>query len=115
MIRITIPDYRTPSRNKTATSHWRTYQKYRNEMADLVTAYASEKYTISPATVTIEAYYKGRRSVDTSNIDDKMIVDALMLNGILKNDTCIENPEVIKKAYALTGEDKLVITVQEKG
>lgn len=109
---ITIPDYRTPSRNKTITSHWRTYQKYRDEMSDLIQAYATDRHEICPATVTIEAYYKGKRSVDTSNIDDKMIVDALMHVGILKDDTAYENPKVVKRVYPESKKNELVITVE---
>lgn len=110
---ITIPDYRTPSRNKTITSHWRTYQKYRDEMATLISAYATDHSEVCPAEVIIEAYYKGRRSVDTSNIDDKMIVDALMKVGILKDDTAYENPTVIKRVFPDSKKDELVILVIE--
>ena len=108
---ITIPDYRAKSRNRTVTAHWRTYQKYRDEIADLIQAYAKNREDISFATVIIEAYYKGKRSIDTSNLDDKMIVDGLMKVGILKNDTALEDPEVIKRVYPSSGHDSLVISI----
>ena len=82
-------------------------------MADLIQAYATKRLQVSPAEVTIEAYYKGRRSVDTSNIDDKMIVDALMKVGILKDDTAYENPTVTKRVFPESKKDELVILVIE--
>lgn len=108
---IIIPDFRTPSRNMTATKHWRAYQQQRDDLCGLIRAYMRGEGVIYPACVTIEAYYKGKRGVDTSNLDDKIIVDGLMHAGILENDTAIENPKVIKQVYLETGKDELVITV----
>jgi Holliday junction resolvase RusA-like endonuclease len=109
-MRIVIPNYRARSRNKTITSHWRTYQKERDEIASLIRAYASRK-TFSCASVTIEAYYKGKRSIDCSNIDDKLILDGLMHAGILEDDDATHNPEIIKKVYINSGKDELHIEV----
>ncbi|MFO8068448.1 MAG: hypothetical protein R6U02_00390 [Alkalibacterium sp.] len=111
--KIVIPDYRAKSRNKTAYRHWRTYQKYRDEIAELIMFYAKDKTEIDPARVTLEAYFKGRRVIDTSNLDDKLAVDGLMKAGILKDDTPFENPEIIKRVYPETGENKLVIMVEQ--
>ena len=108
---ITIPDFRAPSRNKTVTAHWRAYQQQRDDLCGLIRAYVKGAGVICPACVTIEAYYKGKVGVDTSNIDDKIIVDGLMHAGILENDTAKENPEVVKRAYLETGKNELVITV----
>lgn len=113
VIKIVIPDYRAKSRNKTITSHWRTYQKYRDEVSEFMAVYANEIESINPARVTIEAYYKGKRCVDTSNIDDKLFVDGLQNLGILEDDTPYENPEVIKRAYPEAGENKVIIYVHQ--
>lgn len=80
-------------------------------MLSLVRAYAGTIELVSPAVVVIEAYYKGKRGVDTSNIDDKHIVDALMGVGILKDDDPTENPEVIKRSYVESGVDRLDIFI----
>ena len=111
---ITLPDYRAQSRNKTAFAHWRSYQKFRNEVCELVAGYTGYKKhkAIENAEVTISAYYKGKRSVDTSNIDDKIFVDALMHIGVLKDDDPLNNPRVIKQAFQETGENKVIITVR---
>lgn len=108
---ITIPNYRARSRNKTATSHWTVYMTHRNELAELIMAYSPQKSCLSPAVVVIEAYYEGKRHVDTSNIDDKMIIDGLMRAGILRDDTAYENPKVIKVCYPESGVDKLDIEI----
>lgn len=108
---ITIPNYRAKSRNETNKKHWTKYYQHRKEIAQLISVYAKDKQTISPAHVTIEAYYKGKRAVDTSNCDDKCIIDGLMDAGILEDDTPEHNPIVTKMAFSETGEDKLVITV----
>lgn len=114
-VTITLPDYRAKSRNKTITSHWRTYQKYRDEASEMVAAYTNYKKfrPIEPAQVTISAFYKGKVGVDTSNIDDKLFVDALMHIGLLTNDTAKENPIVIKKAFLSYGENKVEIMVEK--
>lgn len=112
-MKITIPNYRAKSRNKTITSHWRVYQKYRDEIAELIFAYSKGRLVIFPARVTMTAYFKGKRAIDTSNLDDKLILDGLMRSGILKNDTCIDNPEVIKRVIAESGKDELEIVVEK--
>jgi len=112
-MQITIPNYRAKSRNKTITSHWRVYQKYRDEIAELIFAYSKDRSVIFPAKVTITAYFKGKRAIDTSNIDDKLILDGLMAVKILKNDTCIENPEIVKRVISDSGKDELVILVEK--
>lgn len=113
-MKIVIDNYRAKSRNQTITSHWRNYQKHRDELASLMNPYIKREMFKTPVTVTIEVYYKGKRHVDTSNIDDKIIVDGLMKCGVIKNDTAYENPEVIKRCYPESGEDKLVVTVEPK-
>lgn len=110
---ITIPDYRTPSRNKTATKHWTQYKQQRDELAQMIMVYLDGEGVIYPAQVTIEAFYKGKRGVDTSNVDDKIIVDGLMHAGVLDDDTARENPVVIKKVYLESGENTLKITVEK--
>jgi Holliday junction resolvase RusA-like endonuclease len=85
----------------------------RKEVSSLVFSYAKKRFEINPARVSISAFYKGKRCIDTSNIDDKIFVDALMDVGILKDDTPLENPEVVKRAYSQVGEDYVVITIEE--
>lgn len=114
-MKIIIPNYRAQSRNKTNKKHWTVYVKERREVAAFIMAYCTDRKPISPASVRIDAYYKAGRAVDTSNLDDKIIVDALMDIGILPDDTCVENPEVIKHCFKNTGEDKLVITITKYG
>lgn len=111
-MKITIPNYRARSRNKTATAHWRVYQLHRNEIAELIGTYTPSRECISPAVVTIEAFYM-QRPVDTTNVDDKIVVDGLMRAGILIDDKPQENPIVIKKCFVDAEEDKLVITVEK--
>lgn len=110
---IIIPNYRAKSRNKTITSHWRNYSNARDEVVGYVKKYSSKIEVIEPAAVTIEAYYRGKIAVDTSNIDDKLFIDALQVIGVLTNDTPLQNPVVIKKAYLATGEDKVIIRVEK--
>lgn len=113
MITITIPNFKTPSRNKTATAHWTKYYRQKEEIAVFITSYAPRKKIISPSKVTIKAYFKGKRSIDTSNIDDKVIIDGLMRAGFLKDDCIEENPIVIKMAFNNSGEEKLVIEIEK--
>lgn len=114
---ITIPDFKTPSRNKTATKHWRKYQAARNEMASLIINYKpviQDMNTVNvPLVVDITAVYKSKRSIDVSNIDDKIIVDGLMKAGILEDDSPRFNPAVIKRVKVGRGIDQLVIKVYE--
>lgn len=110
---ITIPDYRAASRNSTNKKHWTKYYEQKQEVIALVRYSMKEKpYIISPAIVTIEAYYSGKRHVDTSNLDDKLYVDVLQDIGVLKDDTAFENPRVIKEVYPLSGKDELVISIE---
>lgn len=109
-MKIVIPNYRAPSRNKTITSHWRNYQRYRNEISEFVCCYLPEKKIITPARVIIEAHYKNR-SIDVSNIDDKLVIDGLMAAGVLPDDNFKHNPEVIKRVFNKSEDNKLVITV----
>lgn len=113
MVRIVIPDYRAKSRNKTITSHWRTYQKYRDEIAEFMLAYAKrdELYEMDNATVEIEAFFKGKRTIDVSNLDDKLIVDGLQKLGVLPDDTPEFNKTVVKTVVPESGKDELVIMV----
>jgi Holliday junction resolvase RusA-like endonuclease len=111
MIEILIPNYKTMSRNKTITSHWRTYQKYRNEIAQLIRVYTPRFEPMTNTTIEIIAYFKGKRAIDTSNIDDKIIIDGLMKVGIIKDDTPEYNHTVIKICEPLTGKDELLIRV----
>lgn len=85
----------------------------KNEVTEFIRVYTGYKQfePICPAQVTIKAYFKGLRAVDTSNIDDKLYIDVLQEIGILADDRPQENPRVIKEAYIKTGEDKLVIEV----
>lgn len=109
---IKIPNYRALSRNMTNKKHWSHYVKQLKEVTELVSAYNHRKNIFTkPVVVEIEAYYKGKRHVDTSNLDDKIIVDSLMKVGLLKDDTAYDNPVVTKKVYPESGEDKLVITI----
>lgn len=116
-MQIIIPNYRTKSRNQTTRKHWIHYRQQLAEMTALVRFSASledrtrtPKY-ISPARVIIEAKFKGARGVDTSNIDDKIIIDALMEAGFLLDDDPSRNPEVVKRSQINTGVDELIISV----
>lgn len=111
-IEITIPNYRAYSRNKTLTAHWTVYRRYRDEVKSLVSYYCKKPFKIEPAEVTIRAFYRGVRSVDTSNIDDKIFIDALMDIGVLTNDTPQENPRVVKEAYINCGFDRVEVIVK---
>lgn len=110
-MRITIPDFRAPSRNTTNRKHWSAYSSQLKEIASLIGGYATDRKLISPAKVVITASYATKKSVDVSNIDDKIVVDALMTIGILKNDNPIENPEVVKRVLINTGKNELVVDV----
>lgn len=112
---ITIHNYRAPSRNKTAFRHWRTYKGARDEMAALLAAETGYKKfePLHKVKVIIEAWYKGKRCVDTSNLDDKIIIDGLMHIGLLEDDNPKENPIVEKIVFSETGADLLKITVRE--
>lgn len=87
----------------------------KKEVAQLVGAYTNYKrfYPISPARVTITAYFKGLKSIDTSNIDDKLYIDVLQEVGLLKDDNPAENPEVVKRAFVSCGFDRVEIEVTQ--
>lgn len=111
-MKLTIPQYRAMSRNMTNKRHWTHYVRQLKEVTELVSAYNHRANVFTkPVVIEIEAYYKGKRHVDTSNLDDKIIVDAIMKVGLIKDDTAYENPRVIKSVYPESGEDKLVITI----
>ena len=112
-MKILIPNYRARSRNKTITSHWRNYQLHRDEAAALIMTYAKDRRPVFPARVTITGFFKGKRGIDTSNLDDKLIVDGLMRAGILENDTADHNPEVVKRIVLDSGKDELLIEVEK--
>lgn len=112
---ITIPKYRCPSRNKTVTSHWRTYQRYRDEIAELIKAYkprGPQQPFTRAVVVTITAFFKGKRHIDVSNIDDKLIIDGLMHAGIIEDDDAYHNRRVIKEVCLECGEDALTIEIE---
>lgn len=110
---IEIPDYKVHSRNKTTTQHWRVYQNYRDSLKLLIMGYSKRVRFKKPVRVTIEAYFKGKRHIDTSNIDDKIIIDGLMDAKVIEDDTAYHNPEVVKRCYPKSGEDKLIIKVEK--
>lgn len=110
---ITINDYRAKSRNQTTRQHWIHYRNQKIAFVSLLMTSLPDSLSLftKPATVSISAYYKGKRHVDTSNLDDKIIVDGLIEVGILKDDRAFENPRVIKTVYPESGVDKVVIEV----
>lgn len=113
-MKITIPDYIVHSRNKTATTYWRVYQAEKHTTAALVRSYMKRcKTFVKPVQITITAYFKGIKSVDVSNIDDKIYVDAIMNAGIIIDDKVSCNPVVIKKGILNAGEDKVEIEINE--
>lgn len=109
---IVIPNYRTKGRNSTATKHWRVYQEHRDIIAGLIRKYCTDKSVIPCAQVTIVAYFKGKRALDTSNIDDKFVLDGLMHAGVLEDDAPAFNPEVVKRSVPNSGKDELHIIVE---
>lgn len=114
-MKIKIKDYKAKSRNMTATKHWTSYKRHRDELSLLIRSNSKRKMFDKPVVVIIKAYYKGKRHVDTSNIDDKIIIDGLMDAGILKDDRAYENPKVVKECYPESGKDKLEIIIKEYG
>lgn len=110
---ITIPNYRAKSRNQTNKKHWTNYHRHRTEVMELVRVYCKKPRTFECAKVTISAFYKGKRSIDPSNLDDKIFIDSLMRVGILKDDTIQENPVVVKQGFRECGFDKVVIKVED--
>lgn len=111
-MKIIIPNYRAQSRNGTITSHWRVYERERDAIALLIRYHATDRTQLLAANVTINAYFKGKRAIDTSNIDDKFILDGLMKAGILPDDSPSFNPMVIKRSIANSGKDELEIILE---
>lgn len=111
-MRILIPNYRARSRNGTITSHWRIYQRERDNMAILIRYHATDRIMIQAANVIINAYFKANRCIDTSNIDDKFILDGLMKAGILQDDSPKFNPTVTKSSIPNSGKDELEIIIE---
>lgn len=86
----------------------------KHEVADLVRAYAVRVTTFTkPVKITITAYFKGKRHIDTSNIDDKTYVDALIHAKVIEDDNAYHNPVVIKEVCTDMTEDKLLIRIEE--
>lgn len=120
-MKITIPNYRAEGRNSTTKKHYRYYMQARDEVYELMRAYVSQddlrqlakrgNGDIWPARVTITAYYKGKRHVDTSNLDDKIFVDGLMHVGIIKDDDAYHNPEVTKRVIPEAGKDEVEVDI----
>lgn len=112
MVFITIPNYRAKSRNQTITAHWRTYQKFRDEIANFMWGYAGSRRALPKnIAVYIRAYYAQNRAIDASNIDDKMFIDALMKIGLLTDDDPEHNPLVIKETKINTKQNKVEVIV----
>lgn len=113
---LRIPDHRALSRNQIDRMHWSQYRLAKQDHVILVKS-ATQKRTPfkNPVSITIEAYYKGKVHVDTSNIDDKFWVDALMHVDILSDDNAICNPEVIKRSHYEAGKDEVVIKIRQIG
>lgn len=108
-MRILIPNYRAKSRNGTITSHWRVYQRERDEIALLIRYHAKDRTQLPAADIVINAYFKGKRAIDSTNIDDKFIVDGIMKAGILSDDDPDHNPLVLKHSIPSSGKDELEI------
>ena len=114
-MKIIIPRYRSKSRNITAYKHWRSYQRERDEIADLVWGYTDHKTRFDgkkQVHVKIIAYYKSY-PVDASNIDDKAYVDALMKSKIIPDDNPYINPMVIKQVVTGSADNHVEIIVKE--
>lgn len=112
---ITIPNYRAKSRNGTITSHWRVYQRERDSIAALIRYYCKDRSKMAGANITIHAYFKGKRAIDTSNIDDKFILDGIMHAGILEDDSPEFNPVITKRSIPSSGKDELEIILEPIG
>lgn len=113
-MKIEIPNYRAKSRNQTITAHWRVYQKIRDEVNELMVATIGKRHKpIQPARITISAHYRGKRAIDTSNLDAKLWVDSIMHCGLLEDDTPDKNPEVILRSFQECGFDKVVIEIEK--
>ena len=114
MMKITIPNYHCASRNQTNKGHWTKYVSAKDEVTSLISLYGRIKKTIDvPVLVVITAYFKKERHIDSTNIDDKIYVDALRYAGILKDDNYYYNPVVAKRVLINQGEDKVEIEIIE--
>ena len=110
---IEIPNYRAVSRNKTNKKHWSYYFKEKEAIKQFIMIFNKEEIkTYSNAKVVIKAYYKGKRHIDVSNLDDKAYIDILMEMGFFKDDNAYYIPVVEKYVYPESGEDKLVLSVE---
>lgn len=89
------------------------YQQYRDEISQLIRINSKRIPTYEQANITIQAHFKGARAIDTSNIDDKLIIDGLMHAGILTDDDPKNNPIVTKMSVPGSGVDKLMIIIDE--
>jgi len=75
-MKILIANYRTPSRNKTITSHWRTYQKYRDEMSELITD-LEKAFSIKNKSSVDTAIRKLTRALGSNNEFRENLLDKL--------------------------------------
>lgn len=84
--------------NQIATSHWRKYKKYKDELAEH-TFYTIKKQGIEscvfPVEILVEVSWKDKRKRDVDNIFIKPILDTLVRENILKDDNC----EYVRSVY----------------
>lgn len=114
MVKIVIPNFRCPSRNATTRKHWTRYYAAKEEMFSLIKGYCKPpKKPFDRYRVVVEAYYKGKRHIDPSNIDTKLVCDALMNAKVVDDDNGYQNLSVEVMVKPEAGKDELVIVVEK--
>jgi hypothetical protein len=114
MIKIIIPDYKLPSRNKTAKKHFRKYMAIRDEIAMHILDYMPTGIEIIdvPVNIRIDAYYQHNYRRDSDNVNAKLIIDVIK-GLIIKDDDTRYVHDVTTRCHIGADGDKVVIKIDE--
>lgn len=111
-MRITIPNYKLPSRNKLYSSNnWRVRKKIADDVHEIVSAYTPNKMIEGLVDIRIHAHYKDKRRRDSDNIEAKLCIDSLK-GKVIQDDDYRFVRDVITRVVPGT-EDKVEIYVSK--
>ena len=110
-MKITIPDYKLPSRNQLYSSNnWRNRKQIVDELKSIVSVYIPHKMIDDRVDITIKAYYKTKLLRDSDNIEAKLVIDCLK-GKVIHDDNVKYVRRVTTEAIIGAEENKLEIEI----
>jgi hypothetical protein len=110
-VKITIPDYKLPSRNQLYSSNnWYARKALVDELKSIVGAYVPNKMIDDRVDITIKAYYKTKLLRDSDNIEAKLVIDCLK-GKVIHDDNVKYVRRVTTEAIIGSITNKLVIEI----